>query len=239
MPDQKDEARKKRDLFILTAGAVGCFLILPMLFMPLFLLIENYPVRILMHQLYQHGSTIAFIVFYTRRTSAGLPLSVALNLEKTPEALPAVFLRFFIRMFLLIIAANILVQVISGILSLNLPDQPLKQELIHGSWALFFVLFFASVCLAPVAEELLFRGVLYKAFNTVLDKTGAAIVMALIFAMLHWNALNFLSLFLMAIVLQKAVEQTHTLRTAIWMHLLNNLITVLLLLIQRLAAPYF
>ena len=39
--------------------------------------------------------------------------------------------------------------------------------------------------------------------------------------------------------LQKAAEETGTLRTAIGMHFLNNLISVLYLLLIRVAGPYF
>ena len=51
--------------------------------------------------------------------------------------------------------------------------------------------------------------------------------------------LSFLSLFLMGIMLQKAVEETGTLRAAIGMHFLNNLVSVLYLLLMRIAGPYF
>jgi membrane protease YdiL (CAAX protease family) len=98
---------------------------------------------------------------------------------------------------------------------------------------------FAVAVLPGICEELLFRGVLFQSFQKLLGRNGAIFGVSLLFALLHWNVLTFLSLFLMGIMLQKAAEQTGTLRTAIGMHFLNNLVSVLYLLSMRLAGPYF
>ncbi len=239
MIDLDKKAELARRQFFLTAGAMLCFLFLPLMFLPLFWLIKNRTLQILISQLIPHGGTILFIILYTQRYDRKKPLLQRLNLQKTPACSPKNMLKFFLWMFLLISAANLIVQTLSKMLSLNLPEQAIMREAQSGTWWQFGVIAFCSLVLAPVAEELLFRGVLFQAFSKMLGKYGATAGVSLLFALLHWNMLTFLSLFLMGIILQKAAEETGTLRTAIWIHFLNNLIAILHLLILRIAGPYF
>lgn len=235
MIDLDKEAQQARRQFFLTAGAVVCFLFLPILFVPLFHVIPNRALQILLGQLIPHGGTILFIALYSRKYEPEKPLFQRLNLQQTPACNPLNVLKLFFFMFLLTSAATMLVQTVSNLLSLNLPEQNVMREALNGTWWQFAVIAFCSLILAPVAEELLFRGALFQAFSKILGKNGAMTGVALLFALLHWNVLTFLSLFLMGIMLQKAVEKTGTLRTAIWMHFLNNLISVLYLLVIKIA----
>lgn len=239
MIDFDKEAQQVRRQFFLTAGAVACFLFLPILFVPLFHFIQNRPLQILISQLIPHGGTILFIALYTRKCEPEKPLLQRLNIQKTPADSPLKVLKLFLWMFLLTSSATLIVQTLSNALSLNLPQQSIIQEAQCGSWWRFGVIVFCSLILAPVAEELLFRGVLFQSFLKILGRNGAVFGVSLLFALLHWNMLSFLSLFLMGIMLQKAVEETGTLRAAIGMHFLNNLVSVLYLLLMRIAGPYF
>lgn len=228
------EVKKARQQFILTAGAVCCFLFLPLFFLPVFWIVKNGTLQLLISQLLTHGSTILFIVLYTKHCEPDKPLAEKLNLQKTPHCTPLKVLLLFAGMFLTTSAASMATQLVAHFCSLNLPPQSVFTEAMSCSWWRFGVIAFSSLILAPLAEELLFRGVLFNAFQKPFGKLGATIGVALLFAALHWNILNFLSLFLMSIMLQKAVEQTGTLRTAVWMHLLNNLVSISYLLIVRL-----
>ena len=239
MIDFDKEAQQARRQFFLTAGAVACFLFLPILFVPLFHFIQNRPLQILISQLIPHGGTILFIALYTRKCEPEKPLLQRLNVQNTPVCSPLKVLKLFLWMFLLTSSATLIVQTLSNALSLNLSQQSIIQEAQCGSWWRFGVIVFCSLILAPVAEELLFRGVLFQSFLKILGRNGAVFGVSLLFALLHWNMLSFLSLFLMGIMLQKAVEETGTLRAAIGMHFLNNLVSVLYLLLMRIAGPYF
>lgn len=234
MNDFDTDIEKARRQFYLTAGAVCCFLFVPMFFLPLFPFVKSRTLQILINQLLTHGSTILFIVLYSRRCEPQKPLVQTLNLQKTPAgSMPKVLLLFTV-MFLATSAATMLTQTVSHFFALELPQQNVAREALNCSWAGFGVIAFSALFLAPFAEELLFRRVLFQAFTKILGKHGSMIGVSLLFALLHWNALSFLSLFLMGLLLQKAVEQTGTLRTAVWMHLLNNLVSISYLLILRL-----
>lgn len=234
MNEFDQEVVKARRQFFLTAGAIGCFLLFPAFFLPLFPFIKSRTLQILLSQLLTHGCTILFIVLYSKHCEPQKPLLETLNLQGTPACKPLKVLQLFAVMFLLTSAATLFVQTLSNLLALNLPTQAITQEAQNCTWWTFIVIVFSSLILAPLAEEMLFRGVLFNAFQKLLGKHGAMIGVSLLFALLHWNMLAFFSLFLMGIMLQKAVEQTGTLRTAVWMHLLNNLVSVIYLLILRL-----
>jgi uncharacterized protein len=89
------------------------------------------------------------------------------------------------------------------------------------------------VC-APVVEELFYRGLLLRS----LDKRGiqpwlSVVLSALLFAGMHFEALQFAGLFLFGIVLALLVHRTGRLGPAIWAHAAFNAVTVLQLYGQR------
>ena len=49
------------------------------------------------------------------------------------------------------------------------------------------LLFFAFVVLAPIGEELLFRGVILRAMSRLFTPMGAAVVSGILFGLLHWD----------------------------------------------------
>lgn len=86
----------------------------------------------------------------------------------------------------------------------------------------FIAIMLTSVILAPISEELFFRGILFRFFRNFLSPKEATVAGSVIFAAMHWNVLQFLSLFVMGLFLQTAYNKTRTLRTCILMHMANN-----------------
>ncbi len=84
-------------------------------------------------------------------------------------------------------------------------------------------IFILVVILAPVFEELLFRGLIYsKIIGTVKFKI---IVNSLLFASIHLQAQIFLPLFALGIIISYIRYKTNSIYPAIIFHSLNNLIT--------------
>lgn len=81
--------------------------------------------------------------------------------------------------------------------------------------------------LAPVAEELLYRGVVYARLSDWMGLRMAAVSSALIFGGLHMNMVQFAYAFLMGLLLVFFLERFHNLLGAILGHIGANLITVL------------
>jgi len=85
---------------------------------------------------------------------------------------------------------------------------------------LFFVLM--AVAVAPIAEEFLFRGILYPSIKQIGFPKLAAVGTALLFALIHVNLLTFASLTAVALVLIVLYEKTDNLLAPIIAHAIFN-----------------
>lgn len=80
---------------------------------------------------------------------------------------------------------------------------------------------------APIAEELLFRGILYRRMRTWLNVLPASIIALVIFAAVHGNLLQALYAFLLGTLLIWAYEHFANLIAPILLHISANLISIL------------
>ena len=78
------------------------------------------------------------------------------------------------------------------------------------------------VGIAPIVEEIFFRGYLYTVFKKYLPLSIASISSALLFAGIHMEFQVILPLFLLGLVLNLIFENTKSLWTPILFHMLNN-----------------
>jgi len=95
-------------------------------------------------------------------------------------------------------------------------------------WTQIYLAFFAIV-LAPVAEEFVFRGVLYPYFNQRGFHKLAWIGVNLVFAFIHGNAADFIPLFVLALALTWLYETTDNLLMPIFAHAAFNAANLVLL----------
>ena len=89
-----------------------------------------------------------------------------------------------------------------------------------------------AIVLAPVAEEFLFRGLLYPFIKQLGWPRLAWIGVSLLFALIHLNAPTFLPLFVFALVLTWLYERTDCLLAPIVTHSLFNSANLLILFTQ-------
>lgn len=92
----------------------------------------------------------------------------------------------------------------------------------------FILQLFVLGLLAPVLEELLFRGVIYKRLKTYYDVTIAAYVAAIIFAIAHFNLIQGIYAFIAGIVMIYLYEKLDCLIVPIIMHSASNVATVIM-----------
>ena len=93
------------------------------------------------------------------------------------------------------------------------------------------VMSIAAVVLAPVAEELVFRGLLFRYARGRLPRWGALLLPAALWAALH-GLTAFAPLLAMGVVLELAYERTGNLAVPMGAHALFNLNTILVLLLD-------
>lgn len=116
-----------------------------------------------------------------------------------------------------IIAMTPLVEVSSGFKQAN--------ESFFGGQLLYELL--GSCLIVPIAEELLFRGVVYKRLKVMLGVNPAILLSALLFGIVHANLVQFLYAGILGLLLAFLLEKTGYLYTAILGHIAANAVAVL------------
>jgi membrane protease YdiL (CAAX protease family) len=91
-----------------------------------------------------------------------------------------------------------------------------------------------TVIAAPVAEEICYRGLLYRGMRDRGDRTPGAVAVAVlvssaVFAVSHLQLVQLPGLFVFGVVAAVVTERTGRLGTAIWTHVGFNLTTIVLL----------
>lgn len=89
----------------------------------------------------------------------------------------------------------------------------------------------AAVVIAPLVEELTFRGFVYGVIKRYTDGFFAALCSSLLFAVVHCHIGSLFPLALLALILCAAYELTGSLLTPMLMHALFNLTSLLLLVL--------
>jgi membrane protease YdiL (CAAX protease family) len=88
------------------------------------------------------------------------------------------------------------------------------------------------VVLAPIIEELFFRGLLLRSLERRVGRWGALIISSLVFGAVHLQALQFLALTVIGLVLGWLTQHFGRLGPAIWAHVAFNGVATALLLAE-------
>ncbi len=100
----------------------------------------------------------------------------------------------------------------------------------NGFWEKLLA-FIPTVILAPLAEEMIFRGLLYRLLKTRINIIWAMILSSVLFSMIHFSLLALLPLTLLAMLLCFIYEKFGDLRLCILVHSFFNLFNVVLLIL--------
>jgi membrane protease YdiL (CAAX protease family) len=113
------------------------------------------------------------------------------------------------------------------------PEEQLAVTLLAGakSWGMRIYLILFAIVLAPVAEEFIFRGVLYPFVKRLGYARLAWIGVSLAFALVHADVATFVPLFVLALALTWLYEKTDNLLAPIAAHALFNTANLILLFI--------
>lgn len=144
-----------------------------------------------------------------------------------------------VRVFVLVLLAVWLLQAASVFTLTWLghpPDDQATVRLIESarSWWVRAYLGIFAVVLAPVAEEFVFRGLLYPFIKQLGWPRLACISVSLLFAVIHFDVATFLPLLLLALVLTWLYEKTDNLLAPIVVHALFNAANLAMLVVKHL-----
>lgn len=123
---------------------------------------------------------------------------------------------------LMCLALNHLIT-LSGLIHLSPAYQQLQNDVFGKNVLLTFI---TSVLMAPVMEELLFRGLLYARLRSVCPAGMAAVISAAAFGLAHGNLVQFVYAFLAGMILAFLYEKYHGLTAPVLAHFSANAISV-------------
>ena len=131
---------------------------------------------------------------------------------------------------LLVIGITILLSVsLNNIISMS-PLVSMSAEYENASNAFYssniWMELLGSALVTPILEELLHRGVVYGRLRRTMGTLPSVILSALIFAILHFNIVQFIYAFLLGIVFALFVEKSKRLYPAVIAHIVANAIAV-------------
>ena len=114
------------------------------------------------------------------------------------------------------------------------PQQQAIAELLKNDWPwwLLGLQAFTAIIVAPVGEELLFRGVLYGFIKQHGHPRLALWISAVLFAAVHGNAVGFLFFIFFSMILVALYERTKNIFAPILLHALFNAVNFTLIVTQ-------
>ncbi|MCE7936896.1 CPBP family intramembrane metalloprotease [Candidatus Saccharibacteria bacterium CPR2] len=96
-----------------------------------------------------------------------------------------------------------------------------------------FLAFLAFCVVAPIAEELIFRGFLYKGLRTKLKPLIAGLITSLLFGLAHFQLNVGMDTFALSLLLVWLAEETKSLWPSITLHAMKNFVAFLLYFIIK------
>ena len=154
--------------------------------------------------------------FYKEKLS-----SIGLTTKKLPKALLYGVVGFVVAF----IAAAIVGYPIEQYFGVDATQQALSQSATVQTLVPIVIL--SGIIIAPIAEEIVFRGYLYKAFRDRFKPWYAIVMSAALFSAIHLEPLAAVQLFVIGIVLAYVYEKTDNLMAPIALHMLNNAVAFL------------
>ncbi len=92
-----------------------------------------------------------------------------------------------------------------------------------------------AVVLAPVVEEIIFRGCIYRFLKSQTTLIPAQIISGCLFSLMHWNLLSFIPLVLVGIFLARIYEKSGNLMVSMWFHAFFNTFSLSMLLVSSMS----
>ena len=169
-------------------------------------------------------------VFFGLRRGYPLHYSGSLNSIRMHfgQALPRALV-LFVRFVPVIWIASLIWGGLIYVLDLEAPPQPLITLFAEGGnvFGMTLMALFAVV-LAPISEELLFRGCLYRFLKSQTNISFAFLISGALFAIMHGNLATFVPLMIIGILLAYLYEQEGNILVPICFHACFNAFSLLM-----------
>lgn len=145
---------------------------------------------------------------------------------------------YFIRCFPLIwLAALIWLGLLTGLQKIELIDEAPPQQLVtivsnSEAPAAVALIFICAVVVAPLAEELIFRGAIYRFLKGHTSLFAAQLISGALFAVMHSNLMSFVPLLVLGVLLARIYEREGNILLPILFHSSWNGLSMLMLFLS-------
>jgi membrane protease YdiL (CAAX protease family) len=141
------------------------------------------------------------------------------------------YLKSIIKNITIIWPILMLVSLVSKTILYEYSEQEIVRNIrISNNSTELLSMFIMIVILAPIIEEIIFRGLIYRVFKRLLGPLFGAFISSILFSFVHLNLLSFSYLFIFGIILCVYYEKEKTIITPIIMHsILNGIMFSLIL----------
>ncbi len=104
-------------------------------------------------------------------------------------------------------------------------DLKVKALTWHERNPYLMLVFFNTVIIVPIIEEMLFRGIILQTFNQYMNKYMSAILLSVAFALVHYDINQIPILILASLIYVWLTYKYNSIVPAIIAHIVNNCIT--------------
>lgn len=110
---------------------------------------------------------------------------------------------------------------------------PLQKETTINNFGTFVLAVFVLALLPSIAEELIFRGMILNGLRTKFNETGAILISAIMFSLMHGSFQQFVYPFILGSIMAWLVIRTGSIFSSMLVHFINNFLVVLFAYIQN------
>ena len=197
-------------------------------------------VVLLLFLIFRDPLNFTFIIL-SQIVASGLTLVMvwvfAIRKYKAPLRSLGLRLSFSVGQFFIVILAWLIALGLSAaydaLLYFLTREEPPVQPILDIFGENIVLAYIVIVLIAPITEEIFFRGFLYAAFRDKLGVTYGVIISSAIFGAVHLMPLLFFPLFIIGAALALLFEQRRSLVAPIIMHALNNAMALTVLYIYN------
>jgi len=133
--------------------------------------------------LFQFFATILLVLLFTIVLNRARLKDLGVRLVNISDGLRYGLLGGFL-LFILIIGLSLIITILQPEVTPQLFEEMLRKSTNFSSFVILLIL--GSV-LAPLSEELYYRGMIYPVFRSYLGPLGGALIAGLLFGLVHWD----------------------------------------------------
>lgn len=148
------------------------------------------------------------------------------NKENRQRSKPHLSLRSYIYTALVIIGFRVIFDNSLTLWISNIPVPDFINEAFEELAVSPIILVLSVAVVAPIYEEIIFRGILLKGMAKKINPIGALIISALFFALVHMNIPQGINAFLLGMVIGAIYLKTKSIYLSIFAHFINNLMAI-------------